>query len=114
MMPKVGKSKEVEAWPAAEIENPRLLFQQDLAMNPIDMFIYCLETTTCGVMVLSKMFLEHSFAEFRIVPRDIISFLPWDRRRLAADYVGKFHRIISSVSDALQVRSKGFRADCET
>jgi hypothetical protein len=75
----------VEARSTAEVENPRWLSVQHVAVDPVDVLIDDGEAPAGGVVILREVFLEHASAERRVVPGDLLALSPRFRMRLPAN-----------------------------
>ena len=66
----------------------------------VDLPVNDVEPPTRVVVILRKVFFQHSLAKTRLIPRNFLTLRPRLRRNDAIHYVGNFHVLNLATSEA--------------
>jgi hypothetical protein len=92
----------VEAGTTAQIQDFGWFSQEYLLVNPSDMLADSFKFPAGSVMILGEVFFKHPLAEVRVIPGDVIAFIPGEGNRFTVYQIDKFHGFIRVVRISLQ------------
>ena len=87
LVPEPCEPARIEPRAARQVQHAGALLVQQLLVDPAHLRIDLLEAATRGVAVLAQVFLQHSLAERRVVPGDVVALCPCGGREGSRGHV---------------------------